>query len=295
MAAIDPTTISALRAEQNIESPVLTYDRTGPSATYTYRFYTNVAPSDLYGTLGWVAGASHWAASSGVWPFSLIRLSRFDIRRDTQQDEFKTVTVEFDYDQGQQVNDFGEFWRYDFQTEQVQITNVSTAAKQEHYPAAEDTGTAIGVSGNTIDGVSAYRPKMSVNVRKVFSGYPTTTYIDNLRNLQGKVNSSQFDIFPGGSVLFVGASLFKNSNGFWEVSYDFLVAQDLGTQAIEVWSPSGGVVTQSISPEPWEYVWFRYANDPQSGVVTTRIRSVHIAQIYDEASFAPLGLVGNFS
>ncbi|NBX72727.1 MAG: hypothetical protein EBQ89_00310, partial [Alphaproteobacteria bacterium] len=80
---------------------------------------------------------------------------------------------------------------------------------ERRYPvdSAPDQQGAIGVDGNSVNGVDVVVPALQwTETYDVPTAYITSTYIKQLSTLTGSVNDAAFRTFKAGEVLFLGAS-----------------------------------------------------------------------------------------
>lgn len=197
-------------------------------------------------------------------------------------------------DQTATENQYGEIWEWDLAAQTTHIAAVTDPAKQVHYPTAYNTGAAIGVDGDSVNGVDVYRPSMSLKVSKHFTEGNLYAELQVIQNLLNKVNSGGWKYYAAGEVLFIGAPARKIKADDWLVEYNFLIARQA---AAEVVTLADGVTTVTITRRPWDYVWYRYlSNTVDSGggnlILSRGIESVHIAQVYEEGEFGNLNLMG---
>jgi hypothetical protein len=150
---------------------------------------------------------------------------------------------------------------------------------------APDFGGAIGVTDNEVEGcdvivpTAAFSEKWWFKQETVESGYKRT-----LLKLIGKQNKGTFRGWAPGEVLFSGASGSLNANLLWEISFKFLVSEnveDLEIDSITIPSKRG-----------WDYVWTRYRPtlDAQAKVLVKKAISAYVERVYKEGDFDELGI-----
>jgi len=203
-----------------------------------------------------------------------------------------TVKVTLDYGKlgDPREDQYGEVWEWNLATEQTNITAVDDPAKQVSYPSWADAGTAIGVDGDTVEGVDVYRPAGSLRVTKRIPVANIASWRTNILAALCTTNSEAWQNFAAGEVLFLGGDISPLAGGKHAlVTMNFLFAKN--REAFNVTTRTG---TQSIKPTAWQHVWFRHV-EVFSGADEKRtkevvIESVHIATIYESASFATFNL-----
>ena len=115
----------------------------------------------------------------------------------------------------------------------------------------------------------------------------TPSYKGTLFTLTGKVNSGAFKGFQAGEVLFLGASGARRGtdpDDDWEITFRFAASPN--ASGISVGDISG------ISKKGWEYLWVRYADQEDTGshAIVKRPVAAYVERVYDEGSFAGLGI-----
>lgn len=275
---------------ENQKSPTFTYGGNGIELSHTYRASSIIDPAAFVSSYNWTIGAYHWRYSDGG-VYSRIRFAGYSAAFDYGIDDFYTLTLNFAFSYSLTMNQYGEIWEYELNTEQVEIRSVTAKADQKCYTMADPSGSdggelAIGVDGDTISGTQAYRPTTSLRISKVFAEKPENAFVKSLLSLRGKLNSSSFDLWSAKEVLFLGASLRKNNNGYWQCDYSFICAEKQSSASVKL----ANGTTANFSPEPFDYVWYKYIKSPAESGTQNGIQGVYVAKIYDAASFAPLGI-----
>jgi hypothetical protein len=144
---------------------------------------------------------------------------------------------------------------------------------------------AIGVDDNSVNGVDITVPVYSFTETHYFDdSFVTESYKGILFNLTGKVNSGSWRNYAGGEALFMGASGSKRGKGDWEISFKFAASPNKSNITI-------GSIT-GISKKGWEYLWVKYESDEDTAAKTLikKPTAVYIEKVYEEASFASLGI-----
>lgn len=185
----------------------------------------------------------------------------------------------------------GETWTWDIGSEMQQITSVPNASYVWHYPAASDAGLAINTDGETTNGVSVYRPTLSLTVSKIWP-YVTSSARLALEEMIATTNVAAWMDYGIGEVLFTGVQFRRQTDGTILATYKFEIARHLGTQTITLYDGS----TVVIDPYPHDYVWFRFLDTKEDTgaekIVKRGIQSVHVNQVYGESDFSLFGLTG---
>jgi hypothetical protein len=252
-----------------------------------------VTVDDLHNA-GVQIGAQHYLAS--VSPYSIMTLDSFeyspirDLAGTGDDNEERILTLNFAYAYPSEFNNNGERWRYNFKTELSKITAVKTSDDVQHIgPDDPDTGLAIGIDGDTVNGVSVYRPASSLTVEKIFTARPSNDYLETIRDIQGTTNNGQWDAFRLGEALFLGASFERQNDGKWVGTYNFNIQPDKPAESLEF---SDGVL-RSIPAAPHDYVAVRFAKG-NTGVPSRNIKDAHVYTVYNSSNFDQLGLIGDY-
>ena len=161
-------------------------------------------------------------------------------------------------------------------------------------PAAPTLNGAIGVDGDSVNGVDIVVPSLTwTETYDVPSRYVTAAYIKSLGQLTGTVNSSAFRTFRAGEVLFVGASGSQEwdsdkGDGPWSLSYKFVQSPNAGPgetlPAIKVGDITG------ITKRGHEYMWIRYEDNVSSNTLIKKPKAVYVNRVYRQADFSFLGI-----
>jgi len=282
--------IFGILVDEVIDSPRV--QRTAEGTEITHSFHVGTSSPEWiisflipYDGLYWVHNAPH-----PTLPF--LYVDRLSIEPDKRGIGKCKVHVTYkEWPLGVTPND--ETWEWDIAARQETIGSVRDSSYQVHWPAAADTGTVIGANGEKTEGASVYRPATSMIVTK------TWPYIDPngrllLESMRGTVNTGYWVDYAPGEVLFTGAKIRRRSDGRIVVEYNFLISRWQGTQTVQLYDDS----TVEMTPAPWDYVWFKYINQPNTSDGVTRVKrdieSIHIAQVYEYANFNLFGLVGPY-
>lgn len=202
--------------------------------------------------------------------------------------------VTYGTDQGGLYNEHGEIWEWDFASEQRRITSVLKPADQAHFPPEFNTGTAIGVSGDDVEGVDVYRPNLVVRVTKRYTSLPSSGFRRGIFERVSTINAGGVWGFHAGELLCLGAQLRPIGTGEWQwsVAYNFLAAKTLTEQQVTLENGQ----TIAINGSPWDYLWFTYnkktANAGATPYVKNGIEAIHLARVYERTDFGFFGLQG---
>jgi hypothetical protein len=179
------------------------------------------------------------------------------------------------------------------------ITQAIGTPEERRFPdtgndAAPDQSGAIGVDGNSVQGVDiVVRALQWTETYDVPSVYVTTNYIKSLAELTGTVNNAAFRGFPADEVLFVGASGAQDwdeekGDGPWNLSFKFVQSPNAGAgstlPALTIGSISG------IVKKGHEYLWVRYEDAVSSNALIKRPRAVYVNPVYRRKDFRGLGI-----
>ena len=204
------------------------------------------------------------------------------------------------------TNDDGEIWEWSLTSQQNHITSVTSKSRQRSFPAIQDAGTAIGVQGDEVKGVSVYQPTQRLRVTKEYEGVDMGLR-RHIKEAVAHTNRGTFGAAGGtmgsqaGEVLFLGAEISPISTTMltpretrWRVSYEFLIAKNPGTILIRsIWN----TLIEVTDVKAWDYIWYKHGKrliTPFGGrkMWKVGIESIHVAQVYDSYDFSSLGLKG---
>lgn len=161
-------------------------------------------------------------------------------------------------------------------------------------PAAPNQKGAIGVDGDSVQGVDIVIPALTWNeTYDVPHGYVTVNYIKGLSRMTGTVNAEAFRGFAPREVLFLGASGGqdadeKKGNGPWTLSYKFVASANAG-EGLTVPALTIGDIT-GIEKNGHEYLWVRYEDNVSNDSLIKEPKFVYVNQVYRETTFADLGI-----
>ena len=180
------------------------------------------------------------------------------------------------------------------------ITQAITPNPERRYqapgstPAAPDQKGAIGVDGDSVQGVDIVIPALTwTETYDVPSTYVTANYIKGLSRMTGTVNSAAFRSFAPREVLFLGASGSqdwdeKKGDGPWTLSYKFVASANAGPGATIPALTIGNIT--GIQKDGHEYLWVRYEDNVENNSLIKEPKFVYVNKVYRETSFADLGI-----
>lgn len=152
---------------------------------------------------------------------------------------------------------------------------------------APNFGGAIGVEGDTVQGVDITVPIYTFNETHYFATEAVTNlYKAALFNLTGRVNNAAFRGLAEGECLFLGAagSLRTGDPGLWEIGFAFAGSPNVSNLTI-------GDIT-GIAKKGWEYLWTLYqtAEDTDAKMLVRKPIAAYIEQVYRYGDFTGLGI-----
>ena len=115
------------------------------------------------------------------------------------------------------------------------------------------------------------------------------SYVEDLYNLTGTVNKSQFRCFKQGECLFLGARC-EMTRGATVASVVYSFSARPTKENMKVGSGSNEIIVNF--KRGWEFMWIRYGNRVSSNSLIKRPLSVHVNQIYEMTDFAKLQIGG---
>jgi len=144
-------------------------------------------------------------------------------------------------------------------------------------------GGAIGVTKDSVDGVDITVPVYNwTETHYLDDVYVSGSYKAALFRLTGKVNQSGFRGFESGEVVFLGASGSKRGEEDWEITFRFAASPNR-------WDLTVGSIS-GIRKRGWEYLWVRYVDEEDDGVLVKRPASVYVEQVYEYGDFRQLAI-----
>jgi hypothetical protein len=148
-----------------------------------------------------------------------------------------------------------------------------------------DFGGAIGVNGDTVEGVDDTAPTYDFSeTHLIDDALVTQSYKLLLFNLYGKMNSATFKGFARGECRYMGTTGSKRGDGKWSLTFRFSCSPNVSNLSI------GGIC--GISKLGWDYLWVRYDDfeDEDAFALVKRPRAAYVERICDFGDFSTLGI-----
>jgi len=163
----------------------------------------------------------------------------------------------------------------------------SIATKHKYPSTAPDLGGAIGVTGDSVEGVDITVPTYAFSETHYLpDAMVSDAYKGKLFKLTGTVCNAAFKGGQAGEILFLGATGSKRGQGDWEVTFKFAASPNVTGLTI-------GTLT-AIEKKGWEYVWVRYVTKEvgtgADKMITQTPKAVYVEQVYYDGSFGDLGI-----
>lgn len=160
------------------------------------------------------------------------------------------------------------------------------AAYAPEGETAPDTGGAIGVTKDSVEGCEIYIPTYQFSETHYL---PIATVSPAYKALlfavaAAPVNVGSWRGFQAGEVLFLGASGSQRGEEDWEVTYKFAASPNMtGIQCGEI-GPMG--------KQGWDYLWILYEDkeDDDAKLLVKRPRAVYVDRVYYRSDFVDLGI-----
>lgn len=292
--------------------------RDGATVTRTFEVDGETDPrqalADLAGNLFSIDGIL------GVWAQEIEIEIEEDGKGGTQL--LASITYAPNQGEGNQDEATGENWEWDMVAQTRHINAVKEAADQLTWRSdiggaglttGENYTTAIGVNGDTVEGVDVYRPRGALRVTKWYDDTVVdATFRQNLYDLQNTVNNAAWFDWGPREVLFLGSRIVNNYNTErTQVTLNFLFGRTVDGQVFDVFDtdPTIGFEFTTVTvgegvPKkiyPWQYLWFQFERllvpdslgAPTEWKEVEGIRSVNLATVYEQSNFTTgFGLSG---
>lgn len=139
-----------------------------------------------------------------------------------------------------------------------------------------DTGRAIGLSSDRVEGCDIYVPREEWT-REVVRSSVTSAYKRTLHNLAGSTNASPFYNYPAHAVLYLG-STGNYGQGRWNLTHKFAAAE-------HKYNVSIGPFTVPVK-RAWDYLWVQYKASSAGGLITQVPSAVYVERVYQDGNFA---------
>lgn len=156
---------------------------------------------------------------------------------------------------------------------------------------APDYKGAIGVvsddEGSRIEGVDIQAPKATFTIgRSISAGSFTSSYERTLARMVGKVNSDVYRGYSPGELLIVSLSADQPDAGEdVRINAGFAVSENTSAN-IDL----GNGVTITGGKDGWDYLWVRYAEVQENGLVVRRPKSAYVSRVYERTAYFALGI-----
>lgn len=225
-----------------------------------------------------------------VWGWVLVPGSVSWSRVGYQLHDFTITYIdEVAYDRRRQLETGEIRWSGSTTGGTLRITS-SLETLNSYAPAGEtapDFEQAINVPGLGAEpeGVDIIVPasKFSCEYRHPLAS-ASVTYQALLETLTGTINNATFYNRPAGEVLFLGSDWSVGTNADPTFSYHFVRMPNLTAQTI-------GAIT-GIAKRGHDYLWVLFESEPDATAqyLVKRPKAVYVERIYQESSFASLGI-----
>jgi hypothetical protein len=153
------------------------------------------------------------------------------------------------------------------------------------YGEAPDFSGAIGVNGDSVEGVDVTVPAFEFTETHYFDdAIVTDSYKTTLFQLTGKINNATFKNRAAGEVLFLGASGSKRGDEKWGITYRFACSPNAASLSV------GGI--SGIAKRGWDYLWIRYDDFPDmfAFALVKRPVAAYVERVYQEGNFADMNI-----
>ncbi len=161
-------------------------------------------------------------------------------------------------------------------------------------PAAPSMNGAIGVDGDSVQGVDIVVPQLTwTETYDVPNQYVTTDYIKKVSKVTGSVNNAAFRTFAAGEVLFAGSSGSQQwdsdkGDGPWSLSYKFVASPNQGSGKTLPAITIGDI--SDISKDGHDYLWVRYEDAVGANTLLKKPKFVYVNKVYRREDFSQLGI-----
>jgi hypothetical protein len=189
---------------------------------------------------------------------------------------------------------------FEFDTTGGRIRRMHSLQTKGRYarPAktAKDYKGAIGVNGDTVEGVEVPVPAFAFSVtRRIAPDLVTPDYLDTLEALTGVVNDrpiaiqyepSKSKVFPAGELRFLGVR--GGLRGIEGYSLTFFFERSHNDDDVEV-----GDIVGPIEKGGWDYLWIEFVDDVDT-VAKGPVKvpgAVYVEQVSPEEDLTALGLL----
>lgn len=141
---------------------------------------------------------------------------------------------------------------------------------------------AIGVDGDSVNGVDIVSRKQELSTTRTFSAV-SHKYFQIVAELTGTINEEPYLGYAKGELLFLGAEMqYRSPEEGWVGTFRFLAGK------IRASKPVAGIPISDVGPH--DHVWFRYRPSTDLGVFIQRPVSAHVERVYEYGDFMRLKL-----
>jgi len=166
--------------------------------------------------------------------------------------------------------------------------HVDFALSQRVYGAsAPDSHGAIGINGDTIEGVDIIVPVYKWTIRRVIPAeWMSLAYMRTMAAITATVNDAPFWGFEAGEVLFEGATGSGQSVAAAEVTFRFASLPNQSNLQV------GNGEIAGIQKYGWEHLSVRWESteDNLAARLTKKPVGVYVSQVYRYSSFSVMGI-----
>lgn len=179
-------------------------------------------------------------------------------------------------------------WSFDTGGGTIHVTNSRATTAYPPavapFPGPADFKGGINVREGSVEGVDVVSPNLRIQLEATFKHeFVTLAYIRKLAYLTGTVNKDEFKGLEPGEVLFLGASGRQDPNeGTWQITFSFEVNENENDLFV------GGI--GPIIKRGFDYLWVRYRDTDQHGMVVRIPVAVYVEEVYKFKSFDALGI-----
>lgn len=185
-----------------------------------------------------------------------------------------------------------EFFQFDTSGRTIHVNQtLETVYSDAVDGTAPDTGGAIGVTDEGVEGVDIEEGGFDFSVRAYFTAAQVTAaYLGGLKALSWHVNSTTYTLtidgeslsFAAGECLFKHATGSKRRKGDYEITFHFSGAPNVSNLVV-------GSMT-NIPKKGHEYVWARYRKVESQGAVMMEPMAVYVERVRGTADLSGLGI-----
>lgn len=161
-------------------------------------------------------------------------------------------------------------------------------------PAAPNMQGAIGVDGQSVNGVDIVVPQLTwTETYDVPNLYVSTNWIKSVSSLTGTVNNANFRGFAAGEVLFLGASGSQQwdsdkGDGPWNLSFKFVASANQGIGKTYPAVTIGDIT--GIEKDGHDYLWVYYEDNVSNDTLLKKPKFVYVNKVYRRTDFSQIGI-----